>query len=65
MAPSLGRSSLSSDKSHRRGFSFSSDKSQRPTPSSLKETHEEKEKRLLKTKADPTLAIQEAQPGKQ
>ncbi|KAL1974491.1 hypothetical protein VTN31DRAFT_4695 [Thermomyces dupontii] len=63
MAPSLGRSSLSSDKSHRRGFSFSSDKSQRPTPSSLKETHEEKEKRLLKTKADPTLAIQEAQPA--
>lgn len=54
---------------HRRGISFSgkSDKSRRSSNSggkiSLHETHEEKAKRNLHTKADPTLAMNEAQPA--
>ncbi|KAH8694035.1 hypothetical protein BGW36DRAFT_214605 [Talaromyces proteolyticus] len=54
---------------HGRGFSFSgkSEKSHRSSGSgpkqSLTETHEEKLRRSLHTKADPTLAMNEAQPA--
>jgi hypothetical protein len=52
---------------HGRGFSFGgkSDKSHRSSGSGNKysETHEEKLRRSLHTKADPTLAMNEAQPG--
>jgi hypothetical protein len=55
---------------HGRGFSFGgkSDKSHRSDASggnkhSYQESHEEKVRRSLQTKADPTLAMSEAQPG--
>lgn len=52
---------------HGRGFSFGgkSDKSHRSNGSGNKysETHEEKVRRSLQSKADPTLAMNEAQPG--
>ncbi|OKL57622.1 hypothetical protein UA08_07310 [Talaromyces atroroseus] len=59
----------SSSRPHRRGISFSgkSDKSRRSSNSgpkvSLTETAEEKYRRSLHTKADPTLAMSEAQPA--
>ncbi|KAH8675571.1 hypothetical protein BX600DRAFT_432139 [Xylariales sp. PMI_506] len=55
-----------------RGFSFRSDKSQKTEKSrgsaiykstSTEETHEEKESKRLHSKADPTLAMQEAEPS--
>ena len=64
-----GSQDLPSPKKRGRVFSFSgkSDKSHKSADSvhriSLTETHEEKVARALHTKADPTLAINEAQPG--
>ncbi|KAI1846850.1 hypothetical protein JX265_004820 [Neoarthrinium moseri] len=57
-----------------RGFSFRSDKSgqangaggghvQKVSSAGLHETHEEKESKRLHSKADPTLAMQEAEPS--
>jgi hypothetical protein len=62
MAPT----SPSSSRPHRRGISFSgkSDRSSNSGPKvSLTESAEEKYRRSLHTKADPTLAMNEAQPG--
>jgi hypothetical protein len=49
---------------HSRTFSFHSEKSQKSSGNKdLQETHAEKESRRLHTKADPTLAMSEAEPS--
>lgn len=46
-----------------RSFSFRSDKSHGSHKYDLTETHAEKDAKRLHTKADPTLAMNEAEPG--
>ena len=54
------------ERTRSRAFSFRSDKSQKSAGShhqQLTETHAEKEAKRLHSKADPTLAMNEAEPG--
>jgi hypothetical protein len=62
-APVSPRKGSQNPPAHSRTFSFHSQKSHKSSGSKdLQETHAEKEAKRLHSKADPTLAISEAEP---
>ncbi|KAH7257374.1 hypothetical protein BKA59DRAFT_106173 [Fusarium tricinctum] len=63
-APASPRRTSQNPPAHNRTFSFHSQKSHKSSGSKdLQETHAEKEAKRLHSKADPTLAISEAEPS--